>query len=153
MIFINMRMRQGIGMKLFSLLIGAGIIVWSWIHKVIVFDFRRNYQKEIEPVVNGVEIEIVTENKYLGTYIDNQLNWNVNTHKLCSKANQRIYFLRKLKLFNIDLDIMMFYQSVIQSVVMFYSIAWLNGLTVRNLTKLNRVTKSVSKIIALMLTM
>ena len=42
---------------------------------------------------------------------------------------------------------MLFYQSVIQSVVMFRSIAWLNGLTVRNLTKLNRVTKSASKII------
>ena len=34
-----------------------------------------------------------------------------------------------------------------QSVVMFCSIAWLNGLTVRNLIKLNRVTKSASKII------
>ena len=31
---------------------------------------------------------------------------------------------------------MLFYQSVIQSVVMFCSIAWLNGLTVRILTKL-----------------
>ena len=68
----------------------------------IVFDFRRN-QKEIEPVViNGVEIEIVTEHKYPGTYIDNQLNWNINTHKHCSQANQRIYFRRKLKLFYID---------------------------------------------------
>ena len=96
----------------------------------LVFDFRRN-QKDIELVViNGGEIDIVTEHKYLGTYIDNQLNWNVNTRKLCSKANQRIYFLRKLKLFNIDRDIMMlFYHSVIQSVVMFCSIAWLNGLT------------------------
>ena len=100
-------------------------------------------------VINGVEIEIVTEHKYLGTYIDNQLKWNINTHKLCStKAKQRIYFLRKLKLFNIDHDIMMlFYYSVIQSVVTFCSIAWLNGLTVRIFTKLNRVTKSTSKII------
>ena len=86
-----MRMRQGIGMKLLRLLIGAGII------------------------------EIVTEHKYLGTDIDNRLNWNINTHKLCSKANQRIYFLRKLKLFNID--IMMSYQSVIQSVVLEYCMA------------------------------
>ena len=41
----------------------------------------------------------------------------------------------------------LFYQSVIQSVVMFCSIAWLNGLTVRNLTKRNRVNKSASKMI------
>ena len=77
--------------------------------KEIVFDFRKN-RKEIEPVnINGVDIEIVTEYKYLGTYIDSHLNWNVNTQKLCSKANQRIYFLRKLKLFNIDRDIMMMF--------------------------------------------
>ena len=64
-----MKMRQGIGMRLLSLLIGAGIICWSWIHKKtkeIVIDFRKN-QKEIESVfINGVEIEIVSEHKYLG---------------------------------------------------------------------------------------
>ena len=114
--------------------------------KEIVFDFRKN-RKEVEPV-NGVDIEIVTEYKYLGTYIDSHLNWNVNTQKLCSKANQRIYFLRKLKLFNIDRDItMMFYQSAIQSVITFSCIAWVNGLSVGNLNKINRITKSASKII------
>ena len=72
--------------------------------------------------------------KYIGTYIDSHLNWNVNTQKLCSKANQRIYFLRKLKLFIIDRDIMMmFYQSAIQSVITFSRIAWVNGLSVGNL--------------------
>ena len=63
-----------------------------------MFDFRRT-RKEIEPVnINGIDIEIVTDHKYLGIYIDNHLNWNTNTQKLCSKANQRIYFLMKLEL-------------------------------------------------------
>ena len=49
------------------------LVLNSQKRKEIVFDFWRN-QKEIELVViNGVEIEIVTEHKYLGTYIDNQL--------------------------------------------------------------------------------
>ena len=77
-----MKMRRGIGMKLSSLLIGTGKYLWSSTRKKtkeIVFNFRRN-QKEIEPVViNGVEIDIVTELKYLGTYIDNQLT-GILTH-------------------------------------------------------------------------
>ena len=110
--------------------------------KEIVFDFWKN-RKEIEPVnINGVDIEIVTE------YTDSHLNWNVNTQTLCSKANRRIYFLRKLKLFNIDRDIMMmFYQSAIQSVITFSCIAWVNGLSVGNLNKINKTTKSASKVI------
>ena len=70
--------------------------------KEIVFDFRKT-RGEIEPVnIDGIDIETVTDHRYLGIHIDNRLNWNINTQKLCSKANQRIYFLRKLKLFNIE---------------------------------------------------
>ena len=47
----------------------TGIVLNSQKTKEIVFDFQRN-QKEIEPVaINGIEIEIVTEHKYLGTNI------------------------------------------------------------------------------------
>ena len=42
--------------------------------KEIVFDFRKNPTK-IEPVnINGVDIEMVTEHKYLRTRIDSHLN-------------------------------------------------------------------------------
>ncbi len=92
--------------------------------------------------INGIDIEIITEHKYLGTYIDSHLNWNVNTQKLCSKANS------KAKFFNIDCNIIrMFYQSVIQSVIAFSCIAWVNGLSAGNLNKINRITKTASKII------
>ncbi len=41
----------------------------------------------------------------------------------------------------------MFYQSVIQSVIAFSCIAWVNGLSAANLNKINRITKTGCKII------
>ena len=70
--------------------------------------------------------------------------------KLCSTANQRMYLLRKLKIFNIDRDIiMLFYKSAIQSVIAFSFIAWANGLSVGNQNKINRITRSASKLIGI----
>ena len=67
---------------------------------------------------------MVTEYKYLGTYIDKDLKWNTNTQKLVSKANQRVFFIRKLKSFNVCDEILFlyFYQSVIQSILSFCGI-------------------------------
>ena len=132
--------------NLLSLLISVRIIFWSWI--------KTKNQKEIEPVViNGVELVIVTEHKYL--YINNQFNWNINTHKLCSKANQWIYFLRKLKLFNIDRDIMTVLPEchTICCYVLWYCMAkWSD--CIRNLTKLNRGSLNLLvRLLGLMLTM
>ena len=67
----------------------------------LVFDFRK-IRQGIHPVcIKNNEVEIVSEYKYLGTIIDNKLDWNKNTQKMCAKANQRLYFLRKLRSFNV----------------------------------------------------
>ena len=66
-------------------------------------------------------MEIVTNCKYLGTIIDNKLDWSPNTDACCKKVNQRMYFLRKLKQFQVDKKILVhFYHIIIQS-VMYYN--------------------------------
>ena len=71
-----------------------------------IFDFRRS-QCPVQPVTIGTDtVEIVNEYKYLGTIIDNQLNWSSNIRQLYSKCQQRLYFLRKLNEFHIDHTIM-----------------------------------------------
>ena len=70
--------------------------------------------------IEGENIDQLSEYKYLGTIIDDKLNWDGNTSKLQSKGNQRMYFLRKLKSFNVrSQTLTLFYQSVIQSVICF----------------------------------
>ena len=89
-----------------------------------------------------------TEYKYLGVWFDNKLNWNTNTTNMCSKANQRLYFLRKLRSYNVGRDtLFLFYQSTIQSVITFCCIVWFMSLSGNDLTQLNRIRKSAVKVI------
>ena len=44
---------------------------------------------------------------------------------------------------------MLFYKSAIQSVIAFSCIAWANGLSVGNQNKINRITRSASKLIGI----
>ena len=74
--------------------------------KEIVFDFRKT-ANTIEPVeIKNESVEIVKELKYLGTFIDSKLNWNANTTHVYKRPNQRLYFLRKLKSFNVNTNIL-----------------------------------------------
>ncbi len=105
--------------------------------KEIIFDFRK-VKTNIEPIIiQGTQVDMVTEYKYLGTYIDKDLKWNTNTQKLVSKANQRVFFIRKLKSFNVCNEILfLFYQSVIQSIVLSYcGIVWYSSLSLKNTKK------------------
>ena len=105
--------------------------------KEMIFDFRRD-RKHIEPIeIHNETVDIVTEYKYLGTCIDNQLNWKSNTKTIFKRANQRMYFLRKLKSFKVDDTILkLFYQSTIQSVVTFCRVVRFHALQVSDRKKI-----------------
>ena len=63
-------------------------------------------------VIKGNEVETVESYKYLGTIIDCQLDWSANVDAVYKKANQRLFFLRKLKQFRVDPQILrLFFQS------------------------------------------
>ncbi|XP_062843794.1 alpha-tectorin-like [Trichomycterus rosablanca] len=66
--------------------------------KEIVIDFRRTNEIDHLPLhINGEEVEMVESLKFLGVYMSDQLTWTVNTSHLIKKAQQRLFFLRKLK--------------------------------------------------------
>ena len=55
--------------------------------KGIVFDFRKT-KAVFEPIyINDTRVEMVDNFKYLGTTIDSNLNWKINTQKVAPKAN------------------------------------------------------------------
>ncbi len=119
--------------------------------KEIVIDFRRTGVHE--PVyINDNEIEQVNEYKYLGTVIDDKLNWNKNTQVVFGKVMQRMFFLRKLKQFNVDKTILhLFYQSVIQSIVTFNIVSVYGSLSQKNRERFERVRKMAQRSIGLTL--
>ncbi len=65
----------------------------------------------------------VADYKYLGVHIDNKLDLTLNSTVLFKKGRSRLYFLRRLKSFNICNTLLrMFYESVVS-----FSLRWSVG--------------------------
>ena len=59
--------------------------------KEMLIDFRK--APTVIPVIDGVKVERVTEYKYLGTVLDNKLNFNKNTDFIHKRCQPRIFCL------------------------------------------------------------
>ncbi len=60
------------------------------------------YQKitkavDITIIVGNAPLEQISEYKYLGMWIDKNMNWNYHIDKMCSKLSRRLGILRRLK--------------------------------------------------------
>ena len=66
----------------------------------------------------GEEVEMVEG--YI--YLDNRLDWQSNTEAVYRKGQSRLYFLRKLRSFNMCSKMLhIFYQSVVASAILLCS--------------------------------
>lgn len=97
--------------------------------------------------IHGNIIEQVSSYKYLGVYMDNLLCWSSHIDNLCSRLQQRLYFLRRLKMFGVNQRILfLFYQSVFESLIRYCITAWYGNLTVQFKSKLARLVHLAQKI-------
>ena len=120
--------------------------------KEMIFDFRSGGSTHQQMTIEAQGIEVVEEYKYLGTIIDAKLSWNTNTDAIYKKGLQRLYFMRKLRQFRVEKDMMvLFYRSFVESILTFCSIAWYLSLSVTNKSKLHRIVSMASKIAGLQL--
>ena len=98
-----------------SWLSGATGTTWSWTWPRLKNLSSTSTKVNMDPIViRGQPVETVTNYKYLGTIIDNKLDWSPNIEACCKKANQCMYFLRKLEQFKVDKNILVHnYQTII----------------------------------------
>ena len=116
--------------------------------KDMVIDFRRNPLPALTTTIKGQAVEVVESYKYLGSWIDNKLNFNRNTEHICKKSQQRLFCLRKLAKFNVDKTMMtLFYKAYIESVLSFSICCWFNNLSVKARNSLTKIVKVSGKII------
>lgn len=116
--------------------------------KEMIIDFRKNEGDHVPLVIHGTEVEQVSEYKYLGTTITSNLDWSQNATNIQKKANQRLFFLRQLRKLNIDRTLLvLFYKSIIQSVITFNIICHFGNLTHLNKRKIERPVKAAQRII------
>ncbi|KAK2182952.1 hypothetical protein NP493_330g01025 [Ridgeia piscesae] len=86
--------------------------------------------------------------KMFGSTISSTLKWELNVINIVKKAQQWLYFLRRLRSFGLTTQVMLnFYRAVTESVLVFSIKVWLGSIIQNETLRLNRVVKPASRII------
>ena len=115
--------------------------------KEMIIDFRQK-KDQIDPIIiNGEAVEIVDNYKYLGCIIDDKLKRTAHVSRVAKKANQRLYFVRKLKKVGVDKKVLsLFYKSIVESVISYCMSSWYGNVSGNERKKLKRVVKTAKRI-------
>ena len=116
--------------------------------KELIYDVQRN-KPEYTPVqVNNESVTQVKTFKYLGVLLSDDMTWSDHVGTITSKANKRLFFLRKLNQAGVDKSIMeMFYNRVVMSVMTYCVSLFYNALNSLDKKKLERICSIAQKII------
>ncbi|KAK2175364.1 hypothetical protein NP493_737g00021 [Ridgeia piscesae] len=79
-------------------------------------------------VIDGITVEIVQHYKFLGSTISSNLRWELNVVNSVKKAQQRLYFLRRLRSFGLNTQVMLnVYRALIEcSDIFYHSMVWVD---------------------------
>lgn len=85
--------------------------------------------------------------RYLGTHMDNKLVWKVHVDVICSRVQQRLHFLRRLRTFGVTWEVqLLFYHAVVESLLCYDISAWFDDLTVQSKAQINRLIQTAMEI-------
>ena len=121
--------------------------------KEIITDFRRSQPEHAPLSISGHTVERVENIKFLGVQISQDLSWNNNTSGITKQAQQRLYFLRKLKN-TISLTIRIlrtFYSGVVKTVLTCYISTWYSSCSMSDKKALQRIVRGAERVIGVSL--
>ncbi|KAK1791835.1 hypothetical protein P4O66_013806, partial [Electrophorus voltai] len=96
--------------------------------------------------------EIVKNTKFLGVHLAENLTWTLNTSSITKKAQQRLYFLQKLRKAHVPSPILAtFYRDTIESILSSCITTWFGNCTAFNCKTLQRIVQTAEKIIGVSL--
>ncbi|KAL0161541.1 hypothetical protein M9458_045266 [Cirrhinus mrigala] len=116
--------------------------------KELIVDFRRCGGTHTSININGVAVERVSSFRFLGVHLAEDFSWSVHTDKIVKKAQQRLFFLRRLKRFGVSPRILRtFYHCAIESILTGCITSWYGNSTAHNRKALQRVVRCSERII------
>ena len=99
-------------------------------------------------VIKDETVEQVETFKYLGTVLDSKLSFSKHVDFIVKKANQRMYFIRKLNCFDVDKHILeRVYGALVESILVFNIVTWFGNLNVKDKLRLDRIVNNASKVV------
>uniref|UniRef100_A0A8C5H1V1 Reverse transcriptase domain-containing protein n=1 Tax=Gouania willdenowi TaxID=441366 RepID=A0A8C5H1V1_GOUWI len=111
-------------------------------------DFRRNPPPLPPLTILNSKVATVDSFRFLGSTISQDLKWTSHIDTTRKKAQQRMYFLRQLRKFNLPQELLiMFYTSIIQSVLCTSITVWFGSTTKLDRHRLQRIIRTAEKII------
>ena len=92
-------------------------------------DLRRKSNPPRPPhipiTIKDVTVEMAGTYKYLGVHLNTRLDWADNTDALYKKGQSRLFFLRRLRSFDVCKKLLIqFYHCIVASVLFFSVAAW-----------------------------
>ena len=116
--------------------------------KEMIIDFRKNKTPMLPIYIDNTPVDQVTTFKFLGSFVTDDMSWNFNCNKLLMKARQRLYFLRKLKSFNVNNTILLsFYRAIVESILTSSITVWYDKATVYHKQRIDSVVRQAERII------
>ena len=113
----------------------------------MIFD-PRSICKPNPVLIHNTPIHQVTSYKYLGVFIDCSLTWHVHVENLCTRLQQRMYFLRRLRLYGVNSKLLfLFFQMILESVIRYSMQTWYGNLSVQLKSRLGRLISTAFKIV------
>ncbi|KAK3528513.1 hypothetical protein QTP70_001717 [Hemibagrus guttatus] len=100
--------------------------------KEMIVDMSKERRTHQPLFIRELEMKRVSSFKYLGVHISKDLTWTLNTTQLFKKAQEQLYFLRRLRKFGMPLKILNnFYSCVIVSVLTNCITVWYGSTTMK----------------------
>ena len=79
---------------------------------------------------------------------DSKLNWKENINSALKKVNSRMYYMRKLRSFGVNLDMLVtFYNAVICIIIIFGSVCWGGNISKLDRGRLEKIVKKAGHIV------
>ncbi len=131
--------------RLRSCLSGAVLTTWSSTRSTVemIMDFRRNPPALPPLTIMNSTVTTVESFRFLATTISQDLKWDIHIDSIVKKVQQRLYFLRQLRKFNLPQELLkQFYSSIIESVLCMSITVWFSSATKSDLRRLQRVVRT-----------
>src|SRR4029434_3730469 len=111
-------------------------------------DFRRSPPALPPLIIHNSTVLAVESFRFLGSTISRNLKWETNINTIIKKAQQRMYFLRHLRKYNLPQELLiLFYTAVIESILCTSITVWFGSATKLDKNRLQRSVRSAEKII------
>ncbi|XP_078614432.1 uncharacterized protein LOC144883712 [Branchiostoma floridae x Branchiostoma japonicum] len=110
--------------------------------QVIIFCFMKCPPPPPVLTINGLPLEVVPITLLLGVWLQKDLKWETQVTRMIGKANGRLFFLRKLKHFNLPTqDLVTIFTSFVRPVLEYCAPVWHPGLTCAQSDRLEAVQR------------